>query len=337
MREPDLYKPVAKFLEGRYGCDRKCTWLAGGGTDLSFPAGFGKRKPDVVACKKGPLRQEVHLVEGKILNIPTHGFEETVNQLDSFRPYSDYLWAVFPSDHWYSAKSNHDRWISQLRQRGYGLLLVDNGRTKLEFEALPNPSVDRTSKKSLLDSLLGESDDPMPLRTLASETAETASRAVSRVVEVMAGPVRRIIGKDRKASTFTTPIVYSRKPFFVIGEAGAGKVYIQGDPFSTYLNDGRALIWAWRTIGRLDRDEKAIRIITSRAHPADVYFFSDNGNWEWICRPIPELSLETLKAAGYLGEFSLGRTIPVSDRSISGIETDIRRMFRWARDISTGG
>src|SRR6266571_6097857 len=123
MRESDLYEPVARFLEKRYGCDRKRTWIAGCGTDLAFPAGFGKRKPDVVACRTGPPKQEVHLVEGKLLNVRTHGFEETLNQLDSFRPYADYLWAVFPSGRWSSAGTNHDRWISQLRQRGYGLIL----------------------------------------------------------------------------------------------------------------------------------------------------------------------------------------------------------------------
>src|SRR2546426_9036599 len=110
MRESDLYKPVAGFLKRRYGC--KVTWIAGSGTDLAFPAGFGKRKPDVVACNVGSLKREreVHLVEGKLLNVPTHGFEETLNQLGSFRPYADYLWAVFPAGRWSSAGANHDRW-----------------------------------------------------------------------------------------------------------------------------------------------------------------------------------------------------------------------------------
>jgi hypothetical protein len=53
----------------------------------SSPAGFGKRKPDVVICKIGQLKHEVHLVEGKLLNVPADGLEETLNQLDSFRPY----------------------------------------------------------------------------------------------------------------------------------------------------------------------------------------------------------------------------------------------------------
>src|SRR5512132_1808834 len=147
MRESDLYKPVARFLERRYGCARKNTWTAGSGRDLSFLAGFGKRKPDVVACKDHPLRPEVHLAEGKLLNIPTHGFEETLNQLDSFRSYGDFLWAVFPSGRWASATGNHDRWISQLQRRGYGLILVENGRATAQFEALPNSSVELTAKK----------------------------------------------------------------------------------------------------------------------------------------------------------------------------------------------
>ena len=116
MRESDLYKPVAQFLERRYGIAHKNTWTAGSGRNLSFLAGFGRRIPDVVACKPHPLKPEVHLAEGKLLNIRTHGFEETVNQLDSFRSYGDFLWAVFPLSNWSSASTNHDRWISQLRQ-----------------------------------------------------------------------------------------------------------------------------------------------------------------------------------------------------------------------------
>jgi hypothetical protein len=126
--------------------------------------------------------------------------------------------------------------------------------------------------------------------------------------------------------------MYSQKPFFIIGEAEIGQCCIQGDPFSTYLNDGRALIWVWRYCGTLRADEKYIREITSRPHPADVYFFADNDKWEWICRPLSELSLENLKPAGYLGEFSLGRAIPVSDRSLAGITTDIRRLVAWTRE-----
>ena len=139
MRESDLYKPVAQFFEQRYEIARKNTWTAGSGKDLSFPAGFGKRKPDVVACNVHPRKPEVHLAEGKLLNIRTHGFDETVNQLDSFSRYADFLWAVFPSNSWASAPTNHDWWKSQLRQRGYGLLLVDGGWAKPQFDALPNP------------------------------------------------------------------------------------------------------------------------------------------------------------------------------------------------------
>jgi hypothetical protein len=150
MRESDLYKPVAQFLERRYRCARKNTWFAGSGRDLSFPAGFGKRKPDVVVCKAHPLKPEVHLVEGKLLNLPTHGFEETLNQLDNLRPYADFLWATFPSKHWSAAATNHDHWIPQLKKRGYGLLLVDVGRVKLQFDALLNSSVDAVKRTSLL-------------------------------------------------------------------------------------------------------------------------------------------------------------------------------------------
>jgi hypothetical protein len=111
-----------------------------------------------------------------------------------------------------------------------------------------------------------------------------------------------------------------------------GKVVIEGDPFSCYLNDGRAVIWVWRLCGTLRNDEKSIRVITSRPHTPEVYFYADNGKEEWICRPLTELSLDEVKASGYMGEFSLGRAIPVSDRSLAGVKTDIRRLIEWAHE-----
>ena len=85
---------------------------------------------------------------------------------------------------------------------------------------------------------------------------------------------------------------------------------IEGDPFSSYLNDGRALVWVWRVCGTLRQNEKSIQAITSRTHPPDVYVFADNGNSEWVCRPIAELSIANLKAQGYVEQFCLGRVIP---------------------------
>src|SRR5262249_30094836 len=143
--------------------------------------------------------------EGKLLNIRTHGFDETVNQLDNFRSYADFLWAVFPLNSWAAAPTNHDRWMSQLRQRGYGLLLVDGGWAKPQFDALPNPSVEAKEKKSLLAALLGDSDDPVSIPALATEIAAIAGHTAARVAAVMSGPVREIIGKDRRERPFIVP------------------------------------------------------------------------------------------------------------------------------------
>jgi hypothetical protein len=332
MRESDLYKPVAQFFERRYGIAHKNTWTAGSGRDLSFFAGFGRRKPDVLACKLHPVKPEVHLAEGKLLNIATHGFEETLNQLDSFRSYGDYLWAVFPLGNWSSAAANHERWVSQLHRRGYGLILVGNNRAKPQFEALPNSSVDLTAKKSLVAALIGDPDDPISIPTLSTETAETANLAAARVAAIMSGPVREIVGKGRGKRSFIVSVFSHTERYFLIGSVELGEVFIEGDPFSAYLNDGRAVIWVWRLCGTLRNNEKFIRIITCRPHPSEVYFYADNDKNEWICRPLAELSVEKVKAGGYTREFSLGRAIPVSDRSLAGIKSDIRRLIEWARE-----
>ncbi len=150
-----LYRPVAKFLEKKYRCNPKKTWIAGHAKDLAFPSGFGKRKPDVVAVRHEPAVSEIHLVEGKLLWVPAHGFEETVNQLDNIRPYADRLWAAFPQGQWQDAAANHDRWVKELRKRGYGLLLVNKDQVSMEIEAEPNQQVERTRREELLEKLVG--------------------------------------------------------------------------------------------------------------------------------------------------------------------------------------
>jgi hypothetical protein len=173
----------------------------------------------------------------------------------------------------------------------------------------------------------------MPISSLSSLDAETAIRAAARIVEIMTGPVREILAKNRKESTFTSPLVDSRKPYFALGTVGPDEAYFQGDPFSTYLNDGRALVWIWTTLGRLDKNEKTIAKHVSRKHPVDTYFFADNDDWQWICRPLPEISIDSLKAAGFIGEFALGRPLAITDRSLSGIKIDLAEMYDWARSL----
>jgi hypothetical protein len=63
-----------------------------------------------------------------------------------------------------------------------------------------------------------------------------------------------------------------------------------------------------------------------------VYFFADNGNWKWICSPLAELSIENLKAEGYVEQFRLGRAIAVSGRSLKRISDHLRRLIAWARE-----
>jgi hypothetical protein len=148
----------------------------------------------------------------------------------------------------------------------------------------------------------------------------------------MSGPVRQIVGKDRRERPFIVPEFWDKDRYFLIGSVELGQVVIEGDPFGAYLNDGRAVVWVWRWCGTLRHDEKSIRVITSRPHPAEVYFYADNDKEEWICRPFAELSLEKVKAGGYMGEFSIGRAIALSNRSLAGIKDDIGGLIAWARE-----
>ena len=148
----------------------------------------------------------------------------------------------------------------------------------------------------------------------------------------MSGPVRDVVGKDRRERPLMVPEFSDTKGYFLIGSVEMGQIVIEGDPFSAYLNDGRAVIWVWRGCGTLRNQEKSIRVISSRPHPPEVYFYAGSDKDEWTCRPLAELSLDSLKAIGYLGEFCLGRVVPISGRSLAGIKSDLRSLIAWARE-----
>ena len=310
-------------------------------TDVGTRAGFGKiSKPDVVGCTPSRV---LYLAEGKLLKLPNQAFEETFNQLDRFRPYADFLWAFFPSAHWKAAANNHEHWKLRLRERGYGLLLVDRKNAQVELRAERNP--DPSRKSEMLQKLLGEKpDDAIAVPTLGAVAAETARLAVSRVSEIMSGPAREIMktngGKD-EALNIIDP--YSVKRFALVGriseEARGGSVQVDGDPLGTWARDGQAVIWVWRGFDSLEKCEKMIReavsLLVKRSEPFGTCFIADNDDWDWECRPISELSLDDLKARQFhRGWFALGRAIPVNGRTLKAIREDLKQLLRWARVVA---
>lgn len=332
MKESDLYLPVVKVLEKYYQCDKKMSWYAGCGKDISFPSGFGKRKPDVVGIKRRNNKYEIHLVEGKLLNVPTHGFEETINQLDNLNTYSDFLWAVFPKKQWDENENNHLKWESALKSRGYGLLLYQDNEVIISFPPAINKNMIEEAKNQIIKFIFGETDDPIYLNSLSIESAITAQKNITRIVEVFEGPIKEISGKKNTLS-FYEPFTDMKKPYFVFMGYQTNKYYIQGDPFSTYLNDGRALIWIWKDLGSLSEDEKYIDKLLNNTMPLDTYYFADNDNWSWICQPISELNIIGLKENKFIGEFAIGRYLSISGRSNTGIKKDLKELINWANKL----
>jgi hypothetical protein len=63
-----------------------------------------------------------------------------------------------------------------------------------------------------------------------------------------------------------------------------------------------------------------------------VYFFADNDNWEWFCRPLAKLSIADLKDTESQGSSVSGRAVAISGRSRKGISDDLRHLIAWARE-----
>ncbi len=342
IRERATYRPVAKYFKKNWGCER--TWFAGCGWDMKFPAGFGQSKADVVGCTPSG---DLHLGEGKLLKTPAHAFEETFNQLDRFRAYADFLWAFFPSFQWKAAANNHQQWISRLRERGYGLLLVDGEHSDAELRAERNRP-DPSRKSEMLQQLLRKkSDEPVPVPTLGAVAAEFARLAVSRVSEIMSGPARELLkGNGRKDEALNVLEPYSAKRFVIIGrlseEARGGSIQIDGDPLGNWARDGQPVIWVWRGFESLEKCQKMISVAVSslvkRSEQFGTYYLADNGHWEWECLPISELSLDDplddLMARQFNAWFALGRAVAVGSRSTEAMRADLAQLLHWARGLA---
>ncbi len=262
-----MYKPVATFLELNYHCDPALTWVAGCGRDLAFPAGFGRRKPDVVTLAKRTGEYEVHVAEGKLLKVATTGFAETLSQLDTIQPYADKLWAVFPEARWRDAAINHERWTRQLRERGYGLLLVNGAQVTLGLAAEGNREIEQDKKGHLVNRLLEAMDAPFSVPSLERGQAALAARCVARVVELMTEPIRKRL-KERGAGRFDAVWHFnSAYNEVVIGNFECESLCVQGDPFGLILNNARPVIWVWCQFGDLDSSEGEIIAATAGTAP----------------------------------------------------------------------
>jgi len=300
---------------------------------LAFPSGFRKSKPDVVTLHRERASSEVHLVEAKLLHIRAFAFQETVNQLDNHRRYADKLWAAFPESQWQNAAANHDRWKHDLRERGYGLLLVNGNKVRSDFGAGSNSKVVPTCKAELLESLLGPQDWPVSVPSLGSDAGRAAARSIARVVELMAGPVKELLAPKGKVTPFLTPgYCDSEDAWYLFGEVWKGNRFVQGDPFGRTLDDGRAVIWVWHYFGDFDENESAIRMTTAKQQPEDTLFYVE-GEEDYYCSPISELDIDQLKANGFVFEFCLGRAIPVDDRTQAAVKKDLSRLLLWEKQI----
>jgi hypothetical protein len=331
--EGELYQPIAQFLSKQRGCDPDHLWWAGCGRDLAFPAGFGKRKPDVVAISRQERREEVHLVEAKLLKLRTTAFDDTVSQLDSLCLYADCLWAAFPKADWEKEHDNQQVWIGKLRKRGFGLLLVSES-VEQEVQPAKNQEVDRSRKRQLLDALLGEEEQPVPLPSLGPEAAKAAGKAAARIAEVMDGPVREVLGGRAGNHKLLMSEVYSSTTaLFTLGSATQGNVFLQGDPFGWHLQDGRPVVWVWRYSTSLTSNSAPRAKIESDLLIGSYLYAATPSGDEWICRPIRDCDLASIRARGYTDDACVGRPLAISDRKMAGIKKDLKALLTWARKL----
>jgi hypothetical protein len=318
------------YLRNYYDCQGK-TWTADSGLDISFPAGFGKRRPDVIAISSGSDGTCAHIVEAKLLKIPTHGFDETINQLDSLKGYADFLWAAFPKDRWNNAEDNHARWRSELKRKGYGLFLVSGTRVKVERDAPKNDAVTPEHRSRLIDALTRDLQKPIHIDSLSSAAARSARAAVSRVAEIMDGPVKQVFGKRIKKNFARLKYWRASEDYILLGEVDTVDVWIEGDPLGFWLQDGQPVVWFWKGLGDLDKTDTK----TIENESEDAFFYADNGKdndqWKWTVAHQSEFNADHLQMKGHVHGIAMGRRVIINDRTDNGIRTELKRLLKWSR------
>jgi hypothetical protein len=159
--------------------------LPGGGKNAAFDAGFGKRRPDVIGLQSGKP-DLVHFAEGKLLKHNPDKFVEVTNQLDTWRSWVDYLWAVFHKEEWQSASEHHSEWKNHLMKRRFGLLLVDKiGGLDLVIPAQRNQLVDQHKRATVILKLRGDEHAILPMPLLGKELASQVAEAIATALDAM--------------------------------------------------------------------------------------------------------------------------------------------------------
>lgn len=266
----------------------------------------------------------VHLVEGKLLNIPTHGFEETRSQLDTWRPYADRLWCVFPKDAWMKASTNHARWHAELTERGYGLLLASGSDVQQLIVARPNGSVDPHKRRDLELAVRGNEHERVELPLLSARDAASAVQIVTRCLEIVDG-LKLLFKKQQRPDE---PHWDSRPiPWLLFVGFRVGDVSVEPDPFGSYLQDGVPVIAVWRNFDNGNDLKRCIATIESVTE-ALVYQERDDGMWE--CAPLNEW---TRSYRTDDNRCAVGRLIRIGGRSIESVRADCDALVKWAKAL----
>ena len=265
-RETRMYESVKAYFKKELGCKHVYADLPDGEVKIHLPRNLCKRDPDVVGITE---EAEIHLAEGKLLSRGGQPFEQCVEQALSLRGWADHLYVFFPLEEW--KMLSHDDADSNrkyLRDRGVGLLLVEeSGKCKSFLSAPQNAEADDAKKDSLRRKLGILQDEFLPsIPNLSTAEASNARALVdcfrvgSGIADEVAPKVFKsnksqwkfdVITDDGKSSKQRQSILRYLKGF-------PGNLWIELDFFGGYARDGHCCIWISREVSRQQLLERVI-------------------------------------------------------------------------------
>jgi hypothetical protein len=271
---------------------------------------------------------------------PQHGggaaVQQAMAQLRAIAPWSDYLYLALEQDDWDNRSGPHQRQLEgEVGKLGFGLLLVDSeGNVSQQVEPHRNGDVEKR------DELLLQLDVQLERAKLFSGRLGTTAAAVaasclSEILESLdligSEWHAAFAGKDRSGSYGLWSLGVTEPAFVTVEtqlEILRPHIYVEGDPFGGYLEDGEPRIWLWREVAELT---PLAGLPLKPALRGWCFYASDKDNETDQTKRVEDVNIEHWQREGLTHWCHIGYPLTFLGRSRQGIRAEFKQALATAR------
>jgi hypothetical protein len=325
-KEIEMYQPVETFL--KMTCDCVKVWVdrREDRKKVHLRRNLRIRDPDVVGVTE---KKEVYIAEGKCFRSGT-SFEECVNQAESLKQYAEYLYVFFPRKEWDLRQEDDQRNRKVLRDKGIGLLLVDElGKCEERLPSRRNEDTEEAMKDKFLTSMgMHKEEAVVPkLSYLSSTEASTAVEIVQR----FDGLGKKIAGeaifnalkvKVKKWEPSISDDTSVSRFFFFYPVLWDLSISVDLDVFGAYLGDGHSCIWVTREVARG----------TVLQHLKEPFKFGTHLCFHEKVTSLRDIASELIRKSGE-EKFWLMHRVEFFGRSCDGLRKELEDLLKKAKSL----